>query len=514
MLRKTGGTKLSVTTLAAALAVSGICVPALLQQPTAWAASSSSGNDSAPARGGDKTPAPGAATAGDSLFGYLGNGGYDVGTYDVRYDYRAGRTTMESSVEIMATATQDLSDLSLDSVGQQITSVSVQGKAARFRTADEKLLIAPAHWLRKGQAFRIDIAFVADRSANPPSPAVLPGQEDIHADHWNNFPDGFALFGQPDRSHLFFPMNDHPSDKARVTFRITTPKALQAVAGGTLKSRTTRGDRTTYVYSTRDPIPTDTVQAAVGHFMTAEGTGPHGLPIRSFVDTKDFADAQVQLGRIASQLDWVEKKIGAPFPFETYGVLGVESYPAAMESATLSTFTSSVGLTEGNDNDSTMVHELVHQYFGDAVSVRTWNDMWLSEGHASYYTFRYSADRGYTGSGSFEDNVHRAYTYDQDARPLDGPPGDLNDPLNVLGGTNAAGVVLLDGLDHMVGDATFQKIEGTFFKKFRNKAATTQDYIDVANQVSGRDVTGYVNSWIYGRTTPSAVGHPDWSGTP
>lgn len=72
----------------------------------------------------------------------------------------------------------------------------------------------------------------------------------------------------------------------------------------------------------------------------------------------------------------------------------------------------------------------------------------------------------------------------------------------MLGSTNAPGVVMLDGLRLKVGDATFQKIEHTFFERFRNKSASTRDYIDVANEVSGHDYTDYIRSWIYGDTTP------------
>jgi aminopeptidase N len=455
-------------------------------------------------------PRPGAASAGERLFPSLGNGGYDVQSYDVGYDYRPGVMTMESSVDIVARATQALTGFSLDSAGQRIESVSVQGEKAAFRSSDEKLFITPKNPPAKGQLFRVHISFSADRTANPPSPSTPTVPPNFL--YWYNTDDGFSLFGQPDRAHLFFPMNDIPRDKARVTFRITTPKDLQAVAGGTLRSHSTAGDRTTYVYSTRDPIPTDVVQAAVGRFKELDQRGPHGLPLRSYVDTDDFAKATPQVKLVPGQVDWAEKELGVTFPFETYGVLGLEGgYAAALESPTLSTFSAAAGLTKaGHGNEGTMVHELVHQYFGDAVSVDNWDDMWLSEGHASYYTFRFMADKGYVENGTYDDNIRRAYEFDRANRAQYGPPGRPGDTADVLGGTNAGGVVMLDGLHRMVGDATFRRIERTFLEKYRNASATTQDYIDVANAVAGRDLTAYIRSWIYGATTPPAVGHPDW----
>jgi aminopeptidase N len=340
------------------------------------------------------SPTAGAQSIGDRLFTYLGNGGYDVQSYDVHFDYVPDRTTMDSSVRIDAVAQQSLSSFSLDSAAQQIKSVSVDDQPADFHGAGEKLIITPHNVLADGKPFRVDIAYVADRSANPPSPVDPSNPLNFNA--WYNTEDGFSLFGQPDRAHVFFPMNDYPSDKARVTFRITTPNDRQAVANGTLQSKTTDGDRTTYVYSTRDPISTQVVQAAVGRFTEIDQRGPNGLPLRSFV-TDDLRDqAMPQIALLPSQVAWLERQLGSPYPFETYGVLGVKGgYGAALETATLPTFSAQAGLVKPPaDTAPTMLHELVHQYFGDSVAVKSWDDMWISEGHASYYTFLYSTEMG------------------------------------------------------------------------------------------------------------------------
>ncbi|WP_242641082.1 hypothetical protein [Streptomyces kasugaensis] len=189
------------------------------------------------------TAKPGARSIGDRLFSYVGNGGYHVRSYDVGYDYRPGTTKMASSVRVDAVATQDLSEFSLDAAGMTFTSVTVDGKAATFRSQGEKLIITPAHALPSGQAFRVEVAYTVDRSAAPPSPATPDRTRSISGwwDSTDKGKEGFALLGQPDRAHLFFPMNDHPSDKARVTFRITVPKNLTAVATGTLRRTTTKG---------------------------------------------------------------------------------------------------------------------------------------------------------------------------------------------------------------------------------------------------------------------------------
>ena len=206
---------------------------------------------------------------------------------------------------------------------------------------------------------------------------------------------------------------------------------------------------------------------------------------------------------------WVEQQIGSKYPFETYGVLGVGGVTGyALESATLSMFNVDY-LAQPNTWDvATMVHELIHQYFGNAVSVRSWDDMWISEGHASYYSGVYQADKGLV---KLDDFMRDAYNFEVENRATYGPPGRPADTLEVLGGTNAGGLLMLNDVNHVVGAKKFREIEHTFFERYRNKSASTQDYIDVANEVSGKDLTALIKSWIYGKTTPVPLGHPDWA---
>lgn len=502
--RTRGSLSALAATGALALAVSGCAAAAQTGDTAATARGDVRAGASTP---DGRTPRPGAHSAGDPLFTYLGNGGYDVASYDIRYDYRPGTTKMNSSVRITATAKQALSSFSLDSKVDRVDSVSVQGEGAAFTVSGEKLVITPRHALREGESFRVDVSYRVDRADDTRSPSYPPTAHYLQA--WLEKDDGFAVMGQPDRAHMFFPGNDHPSDKARFTFRVTTPKNLQAVASGTLRSRRTTGDRTTYTYTTRDPIPTHVAQVAVGRFTKVTARGPHGLPIRSYLTTARYKAAKAPVDDIPDQVAWVEKEIGRRYPFETYGVLGVpgDYDGVALESATLSTF-SVEGLTRPAEEIApTMIHELVHQYFGDAVSVRTWNDMWISEGHAEYYQLLYSVAKGYR---KLDDVLKQRYEFEFDKRVESGPPARLKTAQDVLTGGNNGGLLMLAGLRQQVGDSVFKKIEQTFYDRYLGRSATTKDYIDVANRVSGRDLTSYIEGWLYGAQVPPMPGHPDW----
>jgi aminopeptidase N len=363
------------------------------------------------------------------------------------------------------------------------------------------------------------VDYTDDRTQNPTPPVIeLPPGTEWPLKTWIDTPDGFAVMSQPDRAHLVFPSNDHPSDKATFTFRVTTPADRTAVANGTLRARDEHDGVATSVYRTAHPIPTDVVQIAVGRFREVGQTGPDGLPVRSYLALAPANGVQLTdaMERTASetpaQLAWLAGEISRQFPFERYGVLGLASEydDVALETATLSTFGGGLSLAPEKEAP-TLVHEMTHQYFGDAVSVRDWDDMWLSEGHARYYERRYAAERGLI---DMDDELKNLYERDQQQRTLVGPMGRLKQPTSVLFETDVPGQLMLTGLRTMVGDDVFRRIEQTFFDRFRDRSASAQDYIDVANRVSGRNLTRYFHDWLYSPTTPPMPGHPDWHSAP
>lgn len=466
-----------------------------------------------PAAAAAETPAPGARTVGDRLFPALGNGGYDAQHYDVRLTYTESTTTMPASVTMRARATQALSEFSLDSVGQQIHAVTVDGRPAAFRLEAEKLVVTPETPIRDHRNFTVEVDYTADRAQNPPPPSVPKGVP-WPTRYWVDFPGGFAVMGQPDREHLFFPCNDHPSDKAGFTVTLTAPDDRTAVSDGHLVSRTEHGGDTTWTYRTTHPIPTDVLQLAVGRFRTVEQTGPGGLPVRSLLTETPFAgrtltgDMERTARETPSQLAWLEHQIGRGFPFDEYGVLGLpSSYDAvALETATVSTF--GAGLANPPEQEAeTVVHELAHQYFGDSVSVASWDDVWLSEGHARYYERRYAASRGFI---DLDASLKDEYEQDQANRTSEGPMGRFVSPLAVLWDADVPGELMLTGLRTLVGDNAFRRIEQTFLDRYQDRSATTRDYVAIASRVAGRDLTPYFDAWLYGDRTPPMPGHPDW----
>jgi Peptidase family M1 domain/Peptidase M1 N-terminal domain/Immune inhibitor A-like, MAM domain len=207
--------------------------------------------------GGKPDFAPGAAGAGDPYFPLDGNGGYDTRHYllDVKYD--PDTDVLEGRVTIKARATQDLSSFNLDLVGLTVRSVRVDGRWAAWTRDEHELTITPKKGIRNGRRFVVEIRY---DGIPEPVDEFGGGSGFIATD------DGALVAGQPHVAATWYPVNDHPSDKASYTFEITVPQGLEAVANGELEKRWTKQGWTTWLWDAKEPMASYLTTATIGEF--------------------------------------------------------------------------------------------------------------------------------------------------------------------------------------------------------------------------------------------------------
>jgi aminopeptidase N len=443
---------------------------------------------------------------GDRLFPHLGNPGYDVASYDLSFSYPgANSKPLQAVTTIDAWTTTSLDRINLDFGHGTVDSVEVDGRPAAFTSADEDLVVTPTEPLPRGRWMRITVRHTSD-----PVPAK------DRDGGWVRTADGLVMANQADVAHLVFPCNDHPSDKAMFTIRVTAPNGYTAVANGLPTGVDRLAKTTTWTYRTLHPMATELAQVSIGRSSVLRRTGPHGLRVRDVVPAKDRTALEPWLEKTPDQIAWMESKVGL-YPFETYGVLVAEATTGfELETQTLSLFERDLFTEPAYPKwyiESIMVHELSHQWFGDSVSPRTWSDLWLNEGHATWYEALYAEEKA---DRPMEERMKAAYGASDGWRAAGGPPAAPRPPKpgqkigifrpNVYDGA----ALVLYALRQEIGRTAFERLERAWVGEHRDDTVTTDDFVALASEISGRDLAGFFRDWLYGEKTPPMPGHPDW----
>lgn len=454
-------------------------------------------------------PSPGSAGAGDPVFPTLGNGGYDVESYVLDMTYRTDNKKVDATTTIEATATQSLSRFNLDAVALTIYGVHVNGKRARHAQQGEELVIWPSKPIKKGATFEVDVDYRVDPAMD--LSGTRPSSIGGHTDGWFPSPNGFVLGLQPHHAHAVFPSNDIPSDTADFKLNITVPEDLQAVANGELTGTSTAAGLTTYTWETAHPMQTEYLQIGVGKYSFIEDVGPRGVPLLSAVPTAQLDVAEPRVRTTPTHLAFMESQVGR-YPYESYGVfVGEASIGYSLETHGMSTFSTPT------PSESTMVHELSHQWFANSVSPRTWGDVWQNEGHATWYADIWTEQHG--GQAQV-DRMKAGYALGDKYRADWGPVARPKSPETLFSQqVYRGGALPLFALREVVGADKFDQIERTWVSRYRDDVASTRDFIDLAIEIAGNptvavpgdpSLRSYLEDWLYGTKTPPMAGHLDW----
>ncbi|UQU62848.1 M1 family metallopeptidase [Couchioplanes caeruleus] len=458
---------------------------------------------------------PGAPGLGDRLYPLLGNGGYDVQNYDLvlTYPKKDPAQQITGDVTITAVATQNLSRFDLDFGGDAVGGVTVNGRRATFTRDGDELVISPARALPAHRRFTVRVSGFKATPIQPDADAPV---------GFVVTPDGTVLAGQPASSHLLFPSNDHPRDKATYTITAVAPQGWTATANGVRVRTKTRNGYVTSTFRETNPMASELVQVAVGDFVVQNRAPVNGVPVRDVVPRRLADDLLPKVADERHEISWMEGKVGR-YPFENYGSLIIDGELGfALETQTLSLYDTSFTGYPSYILNPILTHELAHQWFGDSVSPWSWSDVWQNEGHATWYEVTYADETGtlkqYTGAESLDAYFKSVYARGDQFRARFGPVArplkadsiwDVFNP-NVYDG----GALVLFALRQKIGATKFQRVERAWVSRYRGKSASTQDFIRLASAVSGQNLGSFLGDWLYGTTTPAMPGHPDWTVTP
>ncbi len=403
--------------------------------------------------------------------------------------------------------------------GMTVTAVSADSTPVRYTHADNRLHIPLSRPSKAGEERQFTI-----RYHGVPADGLRYGKNKYNERAW------FA-WNWPDHGHEWLPSIDHPSDKATSEFIVTAPDKYSVVANGLLQSEVSLGDgrRVTH-WKQSVPIAMWLNAIGVEQFAVHHGGMAQGVELQAWVAHQEAESAPSFDIAARQAIDFFSENIG-PYPYEKLANVTAPFGGGAMEHAS-EVYYGDGGTREGVPVDATSApaggggrgaagggragaggggrggrgggprgassHEIAHQWFGDSVTEDEWDDVWLSEGFATYFAnlftehfrgrdaFVDALERGRVGAFRAERQQKTAVVH-QNAKAT-GP--DLTQVQYQKGGW------VLHVLRGQVGTENFWKGIQLYYRRFRDMNATTDDLRHAMEEVSGQDLRWFFTQWL------------------
>ncbi len=374
--------------------------------------------------------------------------------------------------------------------GMVVSRVSEAGKPVAFDHRDDRLTIRlePA-----GRANETRTFTVAYRGVPATGLLIAPnkhGERTFFSDNW------------PIKARHWLPALDHPGDKATSEMIVNAPAHYQVVSNGRLVEETDLGDgRRLTRWRQAIPIATWLNVLGVARFAVDHRPSWRGLPIESWVYRQDRDSGfEIFSNPTVSVLDFFADRVG-PYSYERLGNVQANGVRGGMESATSIFY----GDDAVNDPKSqrwrnVIIHEIAHQWFGNAVTESDWDDVWLSEGFATYFTHlfiehTYGRDEFVAGLRADRDAIREFDLKNPNYRIVHDNIADMGQVLSSAG-TYKKGAWTLHMLRGVIGDEAFWTGIRDYYQRFRDRNATTADFRVAMERASGRELGWFFDQWL------------------
>ena len=428
----------------------------------------------------------------------------DTQSYDVVLDLTRGPEVFGSKTTVRFTATEGASTF-IDLIAREVRSIRLNG-----RDLDPASVFADSRIALDGLAAENELVVDADCMYTNTGEGLHRFVDPVDGEVYL-----YSQFEVPD-SRRMFTVFEQPDLKATFTFTVTAPETWQVVSNSPTPEPARHGDGTaTWAFEPTPRISSYITALVAGPYQAtySELTSASGrvIPLGVFARKSlwEYMDADYVFEKTRQGFAYFEEKFGVPYPFAKYDQLFVPEFNAgAMENAGAVTFTetyvfrSKVTDAVKERRVVTILHELAHMWFGDLVTMRWWNDLWLNESFAEWASTIATAEATeWTEAWTTFNAMEKTWAYRQDQLPSTHPVvaeiNDLEDvQVNFDGITYAKGGSVLKQLAAWVGIDAFFAGVGRYFRKHQWGNTELRDLLVELEATSGRDLGSWSRKWL------------------
>jgi len=434
---------------------------------------------------------------------------------DVRYalaiSVAAGATKLAGTAKIEVTLPRRAPDLVLDwrplSGAARVGQLRVNGKPAKAKLEQEHLIV-PARLLRAGRN-RVTFSFE--------SPIALSGSAVTrYVDREDGSEYVYTLFVPSDASSAF-PCFDQPDLKARFSLELVLPRAWTAVGNAPIAAiEDVSNSLRRFRFAATPPISTYLFAFAAGPFAElTEGSRPTRLFVRKSQLARARTEAPEVLRLNRESVRWFERYFDSRFPFPKYDLVLVPEFAyGGMEHAGATFLREEAVLFPSAPNETDILaraqllfHESSHQWFGDSVTMRWFDDLWLKEGFANFMAAKAAEALlpAHSVWNAFHALKSAAYRTDvtQGTTPIYRPLANLSAAKSAYGNiVYAKAPAVLRQAEFYVGARVFRRAVRQFLKSHAYAAADWNDLVAALERASGRRLKGWAEAWVKRRGMP------------
>ncbi len=421
---------------------------------------------------------------------------YDVQHYriDLRFNMKQGLVIGNTSIIIKALR-NNLNHISLDAREFDVKAVLVNDQPVdTFSVTRDNIVIRLGRVFDRDSIFQVTVGY----SCRPQKGLYFLRPDSAHPDQ----PTQIWSQGEGQDNHYWFPCYDAPNDKATMEMSVTVDSGLTAISNGILAGQIERGNQTIFYYRFDQPTPAYLISLIVGKYIKYE-QNYKDIPVEYFVYPQcSKEDVLRSFGRTPDMLRFFSKYTGFEYPYPQYAQTLISNFMySGMENISATTLTDRTIHDQRAhldfESDGLVAHELAHQWFGDLVTCRDWDDTWLNEGFATYFTDLYYEH--WKGKNAFR---YRVWEHDQ----LPVIRAELKKPRTLSAqhpwGVYIKGASVLHMLRAYLGDDLFRAGIKTYLQRHAFANAETCDLRQALEDASGYNLYEFFKQWVYGRGIP------------